>query len=110
MTNAALQAELAESKAEILRLRESLQAVIPVVHKDSSLISLVPKWTGTESAIPLDEFLASIDGAARIGHWSSADQLQIAVLKLQDPAKSIYNTCLELHEEGTTWERFKCVP
>ena len=33
--------------------------------------------------------------------------LVAAVLKLVDPAKSFYNTCLELHAEGTTWKKFK---
>jgi len=37
------------------------------VHKDLSLISLVPKWSGGEKAIPLDEFLASIHMAALLG-------------------------------------------
>jgi len=35
--------------------------------------------------------------------------VQIAVLKLTDPAKSLYNACQELHTEDTTWQKFKAV-
>ena len=80
---------------------------LPTVHKDLSLISLIPKWSVSESAIPLEELLASVDSAARIGNWDQTDCLEIAALKLADPAKSFHNTCLELHAEGTTWKKFK---
>jgi hypothetical protein len=88
---------------------ECIQTVTQGAHKDLSLISLIPKWTGFERTVSLEEFLAGIDEAAKIRHWSSADQLQIAVLEIQDPEKSCYNTCLELHAEGKTWEQFKSV-
>ena len=80
----------------------------PTVHKDLSLISLVPKWPGLESAVPLEEFFASIEGSAQIGRWEQADKLLIHVLKLTDYAKMFYNVCLELHGENATWEDFKC--
>ena len=99
--------ELAESRLEITRLKERLASVMPTMHKDLSLISLVPKWSGSESSTPLEEFLASIESAARIGKWSENDCREIAVLRLQDPAKSFYNSNLELHAEGVTWEAFK---
>ena len=44
-----------------------------------------------------------------IGRWDEADCLQVAILWLADPAKTFYNTCLELHAEGTTWQMFKNV-
>jgi hypothetical protein len=78
----------------------------PTAHKDLSLISLVPKWSGLESAVPLQEFFASIEGSAQIGRWEQADKLRIAVLKLTDSAKMFYNGCLELHGENATWEEF----
>jgi hypothetical protein len=37
-----------ESKAEVKGLRERLSVRTPTVHKDFSLISLVPKWFGSE--------------------------------------------------------------
>jgi hypothetical protein len=45
MAEARLQAELAESQAEIQRLKERMFLGTPTVHKDLSLISLVPKWS-----------------------------------------------------------------
>ena len=47
MQDASLQAQLLDSKAEITRLRERLSTGTPTVHKDLSLISLVPKWSGS---------------------------------------------------------------
>jgi hypothetical protein len=43
-----LQAEFAEANSEVLRLRERLSLAAPVVHKDLSLVSLIPKWSGSE--------------------------------------------------------------
>jgi hypothetical protein len=82
---------------------------IPTVLKDLSLISLVPKWSGAETAAPLQEFLDSIERAVRIGRWDGADCLQVAILRLQDQAKAFYNSNLELHAEGATWEMFKSI-
>jgi hypothetical protein len=84
-----------------------MAAMMPTVHKDVSLISLVPKLSGAETAAPLEEFLSSIEGAAKIGRWDDADRLQVAILRLSDNAKAFYNIKLELHAEGTTWEEFK---
>ena len=102
-----LRDELAESRLEIFRLKERLASVMPTMHKDLSLISLVPKWSGSESSTPLEEFSASIESAARIGNWNENDCREIFVLGLQDPAKSFYNSNFELHAEGVTWEAFK---
>ena len=73
MQEPSLQAQLLESKAEITRLRERLSIGTPKVHKDLSLISLVPKWSGSDSAVSLEEFVESIESAAKIGRWDSAD-------------------------------------
>jgi hypothetical protein len=62
------------------------------VHKDLSLVSLVPRWTGTESGNPVEEFLDSIDNAAELGRWTSSDCVRVTVLKLAGPARSFYNT------------------
>jgi len=72
MHDAILQAQLLESKAEITRLRERLSTGTPTVHKDLSLISLVPKWTGSESAVSLELF-ENLESAAKIGRWHSSD-------------------------------------
>jgi hypothetical protein len=90
MADAKLQAELEQSKAQIFRLRERMSVGLPTIHKDLSLIFLIPKWSGSESAVPLEEFLASVDSAAMIGNWDQTDCLGIAALKLVDPAKSFH--------------------
>jgi hypothetical protein len=109
MQEPSLQAQLQESNAEISRLRERLSIGTPTVHKDLSLISLVPKWSRSESAVSLDEFLESIESAARIGRWNSTDCVQIAALKLTDSARTFYNTSVELHAEDVSWDKFKKV-
>ena len=66
---ARLKLKLSEAQIENQRLRERLSTTPPTVHKDFSLVSRVPKWSGTESAIALEEILPSSEGSARIGHW-----------------------------------------
>jgi len=56
MTNTQLQIELAEARREIQRLRERVSVGAPTVHKDLSLVSLVPKFWESEwevAALPL---------------------------------------------------------
>jgi len=50
MLEAGLKHELAESKAELDRLKEQMSTGKHTVHQFLSLISLVPKWSGGESA------------------------------------------------------------
>jgi hypothetical protein len=80
---------------------------IPTVHKDLSLISLIPKWPGLESGVPLEEFFESIDGSVHIGRWSEADKLHIAALKLTESARMFHNGCPELQKENVTLQEFK---
>jgi len=63
MAEAELRAELAKTKAELQRLKERISLGPPTVHKDLSLISLIPKWSGSETGIPLQEFLSSIESS-----------------------------------------------
>jgi len=110
MAEAHLQAEVLETKAEIQRLRESISSMsvgAPIVHKDLSLVTLVPTWSGSDSSVTLEEFLSSIESAAKIWHWSDPDKRKIAVLKLTDSAKLFYQGYTELHAEGTTWQSLK---
>ena len=68
-----LLSDLQESRAEIQRLRDRLSIGTPTIHKDLSLISLIPKWSGSESAVLLEEFISSIEGAAKLGNWHDLD-------------------------------------
>jgi len=78
------------------------------VHKDVSLISLVPKWSGGENATPLVEFLASIERAALLGIWQERVCMNIAVLQLADPAKAFRNASTEFYTNDASWQDFKC--
>jgi len=69
MADARLRAELAEAKAEFQRLKDRMPVGTPTVHKDLSLITLVPKWTGTDAAVTLEEFIFSIESSILIGRW-----------------------------------------
>jgi len=62
MAEAQLRAELEESKAEIQRLKEFLSGGNPTVRKDLSLVSLVPKWSGLDSGVPIEEFFLVLKG------------------------------------------------
>jgi hypothetical protein len=84
MAHAQLQRKLDELKLEIQRLRMSLGA--PTVHKDLSLISLIPKWSGSGSSNSLEEFISILEASAQIGRWEAKDMLEIAALKLQGSA------------------------
>jgi len=52
MAEAKLMQEIVESRAEINRLREQLSSGMHTVHKDLSLISLVPKCSGGRERDP----------------------------------------------------------
>jgi hypothetical protein len=93
MAEARLHTELMESKSEIQRLRQRLSTAMPTAHKDLSLISLVPKWSGLETAVPLEEFFSSIEGSAQMCRWEESDKIKIAVLKSTGATKSFYNGC-----------------
>ena len=107
MAEVRLFAELQETKAELQRLRERVAAGTQTVHKDLPLVYLVPKWSGSQSGIPLEEFLSSIEGAAQIGLWDNSERLTIAALRLTDGAKQFYNGCLELHSPDADWQNLK---
>ena len=76
------------------------------VHKVLSLVSLIPRWSGSDSTISLEEFFSNIESSAKIGNWKQTGQLQIAILKLSGGAKTFYQGCAELHTEETNWQTF----
>jgi hypothetical protein len=83
----------------------SLEA--PTAHKDLPLLSLVPKWSGLDSPITLEEFFASTEASSKIGLWEESEKREIAVLRLTGSTKLVYQSCTDLHEEGVTWKLFK---
>jgi hypothetical protein len=70
--------------------KNRLAAALPTVNKDFSSVSLIPKWSGTESAISLEEFFSSIEG-------------HLAV----DNVRTFYNSCPKLHGENVLWQNFE---
>jgi len=108
MSHEQLKAELLEARKEIKHLKERAStSTTPVVHKDLSLISVIPTWSGSDDTISLEEFVESIESSGRIGQWTENDQCEVAVLKLTGSAKLGYQCCDELHEQGATWKLFK---
>jgi hypothetical protein len=105
MAHTQLQRDLDESKLETQKLRMSLGA--PTVHKDLLLISLIPKWSGSETSKSLEEFFPTVEASARIGRWDAKDMLEIAALKLEGSARVFYQGCTQLHAREATWDTFK---
>ena len=77
--------------------------------KDLSLVSLVPRWSGGETAPPIGEFFEIIESSAAIVNWSEADRKQICALKLTDAARAFYSATPELRHPAITWQDFKAL-
>jgi len=107
MVYAQLQQEIEDSRSEIQRLRERMSLGAPTVHKDLSLISLIPRWSGSASTNSLEEFISTLEASARIGRWEPKDAVEIAALKLEISARVFYQGCTELHTRGPSWNTFK---
>jgi hypothetical protein len=77
-------------QAQIHNLQAQLQTRPPVT-KDLSLVGMVPKWSGTDKAVPLYEFFEILENTARDGNWTQEDQIRIAAMRLTDVARIFYN-------------------
>jgi len=99
--------QLAKLQVEVRNLRAQLQARSSE-KIDTSLILLIPKWTGTGKGVPLDEFLEAVEIAACIGNWSESDMVQITI-RLTDSARAFYDGNLDLHNKKITWADFKAI-
>ena len=62
-----------------------------------------------DSAVPIEEFFASIERAAQIRKWEEPYHIRIAVLKFTDAARLFYNGCPELQDRNLMWHMFKSV-
>jgi hypothetical protein len=107
MAEAQLRQQIESLQAELGNLRTQVVPGRQIVAKDLSLVSQIPKWTGTQRSISLEEFLEVIENTAVVGNWSDADKLQIAILKLEESARIFYRGNVELRSKDTTWEKFK---
>jgi hypothetical protein len=100
--------KLVESlQAEVRSLRAQVSSSRPTTAKDLSLVSLIPKWSGTEKSVSVEEFFESVESSAKIGCWSDQDKIQISILKISEVAKAFYSSSPELHNADIPWENFK---
>ena len=100
--------QLARLQAEVQNLRAQ-QQMRPSVTKDMSLLSLIPQWTGTDKRAPLTQFFEVTEIAARIGCWSEADMVQLAIFRLSDITRAFYDETCVLHGRNITWANFKAI-
>jgi hypothetical protein len=48
-------------QAEVRNLRAHVSSSKPTTAKDLSLVSLLPKWSGTEKSVSVEEFFESVE-------------------------------------------------
>ena len=77
------------------------------VHKDLSLITLVPKFSGSKSAVHFEEFFSIIESAASIDGWQNRGCFEMAALELVNSARVFFQGCSELHAPDSTWQNLR---
>jgi len=96
--------------AEISNLRAQVSSGRPTAPKDLSVISLIPKWSGTEKSVSVMEFFESVESSAIIGNWSQFDKIQITVLKLTEVQRHFvavtHNYTVQAFQGKTLWPNF----
>jgi hypothetical protein len=110
MAEELLKQQLALLQTEMAKLKVQLQNSTPprsTASKNMSVVSLIPKWSSPVKSTPVQEFLDTVEGAARVGNWSYADMVQVAAQKLVDTAKTFYSGCKDLHDLNITWAQFR---
>jgi hypothetical protein len=116
MAYAQLQKEVAELKSVIQICR---------VHKELSLMTLIPKWPASESTNPLEEFILTREASARIGRreqknkpenfentakigqWHQSECRKLEASKVADPVSSRFNVCPKFHGEGIAGQKLE---
>jgi len=111
MAYAQLQKEVEESKLEIQRLRQRMSLGAPTIHKELSLIALIPKRPGSETTNHL-EFILTLEASARIGRREPKNTVEIIALKLvasidADPASSRFNLWPKFQMESVAGQNFE---
>jgi hypothetical protein len=89
------QALLSRTKVELTRRKEHLLMFT---------ISLVPKWSGLESAIPLEKALEIIKGTVKRGRWHPSEWLKLEMSKVADSASSLFNLYTKSNGEKISQE------
>jgi hypothetical protein len=86
---------------------QELQARLDTTNKELSLLTLVPKWSGTEKSGSLQEFLSAVENMAEMGNWSDRDKVRIATMKLEDTARIFVEAAPEIGGREVSWANFK---
>jgi hypothetical protein len=86
----ALAQQLSKLQLKVQNLRARMMQTTSPAVRDMSVVSLVPKWAGTEKGIPLYEFLEAVERAAWLGNWSDKDRVHVAILRLQKNARVFF--------------------
>jgi hypothetical protein len=94
-------------QAEVRNLRAQVSSSRPTTAKELSLVSLLPKWSGTEKSVSVEDFFESVESSSRIDCWSDSDKIQISILKISEFVEAFYSSIPELHNANITWENFK---
>jgi hypothetical protein len=107
MAEAFLRQQIESLQAQLASLQTQVNSGRPTATQDLSLVSLIPRWAGTDKSMSVHEFFETVENTAKVGNWGPTDKIQIVVLKLMEVAKAFYNSNLELHANDITWENFK---
>jgi hypothetical protein len=99
--------DMAEPRVQVERVNRE---EIPFRHsasQDMSLVTIIPKRSGTITPIPLSEFFEGIEGSALLENWSEVDLVKVCSLKLRNSGRSFYSATPELIYLNVSWQYFK---
>jgi hypothetical protein len=82
MAEALLRQQIESLQAQLTSLHTQMNSGRPTTTKDLSLVSLIPKWAGTDKSMSVYEFFGTVENTAKVGNWGPTDKIQIVVLKL----------------------------
>jgi hypothetical protein len=77
MAEAQLKEQVASLLIELASSRVEVRAGPQTLPKDLSLVSLIPKWSGTAKSIPVTEFFETAESSAKVGKWTHSDKIEI---------------------------------
>jgi len=111
MAYALLQKEVEESKLQVQILRGRMSIETPTVHRDLSVIALIPKRSGSEPTKHVEKFSLTREASVRIGRREPEDTGEIITLKLEaskvdNPVSSRFNMGPKFQREGIEGYKF----
>jgi hypothetical protein len=73
--------QMSRLQAQLQNLQAQLQSRPPVT-KELFLVGVVLKWSGTDKAVPLHEFIEILESTTRVGNWTQENQIWMAAMRL----------------------------